>query len=122
MAAASLNLGSFGVVEIKRLALDSHRLTNLDPIKLEPRNSKKCLSDYKLLMGLLEDKAKELDLWKSKLCWTEAISIFEACKLVVDVPLERTVSDRKVSQLARGGDGCYPKEEEGDLVCAHVIH
>lgn len=60
-------------------------LKTLHPSDLEQKNSKKRLCDFKYIMKLVEARAKELGLWKSKLTVTEAVETFRACQDAVDV-------------------------------------
>jgi hypothetical protein len=75
-------------------------LRGLSPIDLPNQNMRKRLSDLKYLMHAIEDKARELGIFRLNPTIEDAISIYEQSKSVVQVDRESTQSrKRRRSQL-----------------------
>ena len=65
------------------------------------KNMKKRLSDYRFLMTRVEQKAKDLGLWKKDLTVYEANEIFKKCGYVIDIPhISSKKRKRRTGQLS----------------------
>jgi hypothetical protein len=71
-------------------------LRHLESIDLNIKDSKKRLSDLRFIMHMLEEKAQEEGVWSGQRpSLLQANEMYDACKIVVEVPIETENKKRK---------------------------
>jgi hypothetical protein len=69
---------------------------HLESIDLNIKDSKKRLSDLRFIMHMLEEKAQEEGVWSGQRpSLLQANEMYDACKIVVEVPIETENKKRK---------------------------